>query len=161
MVCPMFGLFPTFSVTGELRLHVLSILAPWLSPYKRVEGRPFTPACICTCYRTRVSPAWLRRPVIGEAGCQGRGGKVGEYKHQIWHGSKNLEKREEGSPKYQAPVSEGDLSLSTTRGIKTANRGQDNKAGRGSDLRHQRKDVQWEMPQEMDQTKWLEDREAK
>lgn len=44
-----------------------------------------------------------------------------EYKHQIWHGSKNLEKREEGSPKYQAPVSEGDLSLSITCGIKTAN----------------------------------------
>ena len=50
--------------------------APWLSPYTRAEGRPFTPACICARYRTRVSPAWFRGPVIGEAGCQGQGGKA-------------------------------------------------------------------------------------
>ena len=91
----------------------------------------------------------------------GPGRKSCRVQAPIWHGSKNLEKREEGSPKYQAPVSKGDLLLSTTRGIKTANRGQDNKAGRGSDLRHQRKEVQWEMSQEMDQTNLLEDREAK
>ena len=50
--------------------------APWLSPYTRVEGRPFTPAYTCACYRMRASLAWLRGPVTGEAGCQGRGGKA-------------------------------------------------------------------------------------
>lgn len=41
------------------------------------------------------------------------------YKHRIWPGSKRPEGREEGSPEYQAAVSEGGLLLSITRGIKS------------------------------------------
>ena len=38
--------------------------------------------------------------------------------------------------------------------LRALTRGQGNKAGRQSDLRHQRKEVQWEVPLKMDQRNW-------
>lgn len=60
----------------ELGLYVPFILALWLCPLPRAEGRPAPSVCICARYRTELSPVWPRGPVNGEAGCQGGRGKA-------------------------------------------------------------------------------------